>query len=123
MSSVARRMFDLVEPMRYQQFIECAERAALIISDSGGIQEETPHLGTPLLVPRSNTERPESIATGFVRLVPVDRDTIVRVALDTLVLPRRAALPFDESAPFGAGNAAARVVGVLEATLLSQAYA
>ncbi len=114
---------DLVEPMRYQQFIECAERAALIISDSGGIQEEAPHLGTPLLVPRSNTERPESIATGFVQLVPIERDTIVRAALGALVSPRRLALPIDEHAPYGAGNAAQSVVNVLEATLQAQAYA
>ena len=127
-ATVRRRLeshpsIDLVEPMRYQQFIECAERAALIISDSGGIQEEAPHLGTPLLVPRSNTERPESIATGFVQLIPIDRTTIVRAALDALVSPRRLALPIDEHAPYGAGNAAQSVVRVLETTLQAQAYA
>jgi UDP-N-acetylglucosamine 2-epimerase (non-hydrolysing) len=114
---------DLVEPMRYRQFIDCAQRAALIISDSGGIQEEAPHLGTPLLVPRCNTERPESIQTGFVRLVPIDRDMIVDAALAALSLPRRPPLPMDDDAPFGAGDAARRVVGVLEMALLSQAYA
>jgi UDP-N-acetylglucosamine 2-epimerase (non-hydrolysing) len=119
----AHPSIDLVEPMRYQQFIECAELAALIISDSGGIQEEAPHLGTPLLVPRCNTERPESIETGFVRLIPIDRDTIVRAALASLASPRRPALPIDEHAPFGAGDAAQRVVSVLENTLLAQAYA
>src|SRR5450631_3508336 len=92
----AHPSIDLVEPMRYQHFIECAERAALIISDSGGIQEEAPHLGTPLLVPRCNTERPESIETGFVQLIPIDRDRIVRAALDALVSPRRPALPIDD---------------------------
>jgi UDP-N-acetylglucosamine 2-epimerase (non-hydrolysing) len=119
----SHRSIDLVEPMRYQQFIDCAERAALIISDSGGIQEEAPHLGTPLLVPRCNTERPESIETGFVRLVPIDRNMIVRAALDALMSPRRPALPIDDHAPFGAGNAAPRVVSILETTLMSQAYA
>jgi UDP-N-acetylglucosamine 2-epimerase (non-hydrolysing) len=127
-ATVRRRLashpsIDLVEPMRYQQFIECAERAALIISDSGGIQEEAPHLGTPLLVPRSNTERPESIGTGFVQLIPIDRNTIVRVALDALVSPRRPALPIDEHAPYGAGNAAQSVVSVLETMLQKQACA
>jgi UDP-N-acetylglucosamine 2-epimerase (non-hydrolysing) len=114
---------DLVEPMRYQQFIECAERAALIISDSGGIQEEAPHLGTPLLVPRCNTERPESMSTGFVKLVPVDRGAIVRDALAALAAPRRPALPFDQHAPYGAGDAAQRIVRVLEATLVARAIA
>ena len=114
---------DLVEPMRYPQFIACAERAALIISDSGGIQEEAPHLGTPLLVPRRNTERPESIATGFVQLIPIDRDAIVRAALDMLMSPRHPPMPIDERAPFGGGNAAPRIVRVLETTLQTQVYA
>src|SRR5450755_628837 len=70
----ARPAFDLVAPMSYRDFVLSAARAALIISDSGGVQEEAPHLGTPLLVPRCNTERPESIETGFVQLIPIDRD-------------------------------------------------
>src|SRR5204862_3676554 len=65
-------VFELVQPMRYGEFIAQAAHAALLISDSGGIQEEAPHLGTPLLVPRANTERPEALATGFVRLVGLD---------------------------------------------------
>src|SRR5206468_8739651 len=113
----AHPAFQLVAPMAYRDFIATAVSSALIISDSGGIQEEAPHLGTPLLVPRCNTERPESILTGFVRLVPIDRDTIVRAALDALVSPRQAPLPIDEHAPFGAGNAAPRGVSVLVKTL------
>jgi UDP-N-acetylglucosamine 2-epimerase (non-hydrolysing) len=119
----AHKSIDLIAPMRYQQFIECASRAALIISDSGGIQEEAPHLGTPLLVPRSNTERPESIATGFVRLVAIDRETIVSQALAALDAPRRSALPFDQQAPYGAGDAAPRIVSVLAMALLARASA
>jgi len=88
-----------------------------VISDSGGIQEEVPHLGVPLLVPRSCTERPEGVETGFVRLVDVDRAAIVREALALLAAPRRAALPFDHVAPFGDGAAARRIVDVLEAAL------
>jgi UDP-N-acetylglucosamine 2-epimerase (non-hydrolysing) len=110
--------FQLVAPMSYPAFIDAAAGAALIISDSGGIQEEAPHLGVPLLVPRSNTERPEGVAMGYVRLVPVDRETIVREALAMLAAPRAKALPFDDDAPFGAGDAADRIVDVLEATLL-----
>jgi UDP-N-acetylglucosamine 2-epimerase (non-hydrolysing) len=110
--------FELVAPMDYPTFIDAAAGAALIISDSGGIQEESPHLGVPLLVPRSNTERPEGVALGYVRLVPVDRATIVREALALLAAPRVRALPFDDDAPYGAGDAAARIVDVLEATLL-----
>ena len=109
--------FALVAPMAYREFVAEAASAALVISDSGGIQEEVPHLGVPLLVPRSCTERPEGVATGFVRLVNVDCDEIVREALALLAAPRRAALPFDHAAPFGDGAAAKRIVDVLEAAL------
>ncbi len=108
----------LVEPMNYREFIACALRAELIISDSGGIQEEAPYLGVPLLVPRRNTERPESIASGFARLVTIDRGAIVSQALELLAAPRGAPIAFDENAPFGAGNAAERIVAVLEERLL-----
>jgi UDP-N-acetylglucosamine 2-epimerase (non-hydrolysing) len=113
--------FDLVEPMRYRDFIDSAARAALIISDSGGIQEEAPHLGTPLLVPRCNTERPESLATGFVQLVAVERTSLVRAALAALDAPRRSPLPIDAQSPYGAGDAAMRIRGVLEAQLVAKA--
>jgi len=115
--------FDLVEPLPYREFVEHALHAALIISDSGGVQEEAPHLGTPLLVPRCNTERRECLATGFVRLVSVDRTAIVRAALDTLQAPRLRALPIDDDAPFGAGRAALMIVSALETMLLERAYA
>jgi UDP-N-acetylglucosamine 2-epimerase (non-hydrolysing) len=113
----AHAQFTLVDPLGYRDFITAVSRAALVISDSGGIQEEVPHLGVPLLVPRSCTERPEGVATGFVRIVPVDRDTIVREALAMLAAPRRTPLPFDRAAPFGDGTAAARIVDVLESAL------
>ena len=109
--------FSLVAPMAYREFIAAAASAALIISDSGGIQEEVPHLGVPLLVPRSCTERPEGVDTGFVHLVNVDREAIVREAMALLAAPRVAGLPFDTDAPFGDGLAALRIVDVLEAAL------
>ena len=115
--------FDLVAPMAYRDFIRAAGNATLIISDSGGIQEEAPHLGTPLLVPRCNTERPESIATGFVQLVAADETTIVASALAALGAPRVRPLPFDDAAPFGDGDAAPRIVTILEATVAERACA
>ena len=108
----------LVDPIEYPEFVRMMAEAALVISDSGGIQEEVPHLGTPLLVPRSNTERPEGIATGFVRLVDVDCQCIVEAATALLALPSRAPLPIDAHAPFGAGDAAERIAGVLERVLV-----
>jgi UDP-N-acetylglucosamine 2-epimerase (non-hydrolysing) len=100
--------------MRYREFVELAAGAALIVSDSGGIQEEAPHLGVPLLVPRTCTERPEALASGFVRLVELSRASIVGAALDLLAQPRRAPVPFGPQAPFGDGFAAGRIVDVIE---------
>lgn len=109
-----RRGFRLVSPMSYRAFVRAAADAALIISDSGGVQEEAPHLGTPVLVPRANTERPEAVATGFVRLIAADRDVLVAAALTALAAPRRPGLPFDAAAPFGAGDSGPRIAAILE---------
>jgi UDP-N-acetylglucosamine 2-epimerase (non-hydrolysing) len=119
----AHASFRLVEPMAYKPFIRAAATAGLIISDSGGIQEEAPHLGTPLLVPRANTERPECLATGFVRLTPIDEDAIVGYARAMLTAPRRAPIAIDADAPFGDGHAATRIASALEAALRVRAYA
>jgi UDP-N-acetylglucosamine 2-epimerase (non-hydrolysing) len=109
--------------MAYREFIATAVDSALIISDSGGIQEEAPHLGTPLLVPRCNTERPEAIATGFVRLVAVDERMIVTAAQAALATPRARAVPIDGNAPFGAGDAAQRIASVLRTAMIERAIA
>jgi UDP-N-acetylglucosamine 2-epimerase (non-hydrolysing) len=119
----AHPAFDLVAPMSYRDFVLCAARAALIISDSGGVQEEAPHLGTHLLVPRCNTERPECLETGWVQLVRADRASILEAALERLAAPSTAALPIDESAPFGDGNAAERIVAIVEHASLEQTRA
>jgi len=119
----AHPAFELVAPMPYRDFIATAMASDLIISDSGGIQEEAPHLGTPLLVPRCNTERPEAIATGFVRLVAVDEHGIVNAALAALSMERKAPVPIDDDAPFGAGDAARRIVKALRTTMLERAIA
>jgi UDP-N-acetylglucosamine 2-epimerase (non-hydrolysing) len=115
--------FDLVDPMSYRDFIFKAQQAALIISDSGGIQEEAPHVGTQLLVPRSNTERPEGIETGWVHLVRTDRASIVEAALEKLAAPRMQPLPIDARAPFGDGNATDRIVHIIEHSLSQRVYA
>jgi len=119
----AHPAFDLVAPMSYRDFVLQAAAAALIISDSGGVQEEAPHLGTHLLVPRCNTERPEGIETGWVKLVRVDSNAILEAALERLSAPTMPPVPIDAHAPFGDGNATDRIVYVVEQTLLQQAYA
>ena len=117
-----KRGFDLVAPMAYGAFVRAAAAAALIVSDSGGVQEEAPHLGTPVLVPRTNTERPEALATGFVRLVVADREHLVAAALTALAAPRRPPLPFDDAAPFGAGDAGRRIAELLEADVAAESH-
>jgi UDP-N-acetylglucosamine 2-epimerase (non-hydrolysing) len=115
--------FDLVAPMSYRDFVFKAAAAALIISDSGGVQEEAPHLGTHLLVPRCNTERPEGIETGWVKLVRVDSGAILEAALERLSAPAMQPVPIDDHAPFGDGNAADKIVHLVEQTLLRHAHA
>jgi UDP-N-acetylglucosamine 2-epimerase (non-hydrolysing) len=115
--------FELVPPMAYRDFIRAAARAALIVSDSGGIQEEAAHLGTPLLVPRCNTERPEALATGFVQLVRADERALTAAACAALDAPRRAPLPIDSAAPFGGGDAARRIAHVIAASIATRVYA
>src|SRR5690606_12492348 len=70
----------LAPPMDYLPFVRLMGRASLILTDSGGIQEEAPSLGKPVLVMRDTTERPEAVDAGTVRLVGTDADTIVREA-------------------------------------------
>lgn len=70
----------LVEPLAYTDFVTVLTRAHLVLTDSGGIQEEAPALGKPTLVLRNKTERPEAVAAGVVRLVGTDRDRIVAEA-------------------------------------------
>ena len=98
--------FGLVDPMTYPEFIRRAAGAALIISDSGGLQEEAPHLGVPLLVPRANTERPEASRPDSCASSPSTGNDRRARRSAMLAAPRRAPLPFDADAPFGAGDAA-----------------
>jgi UDP-N-acetylglucosamine 2-epimerase (non-hydrolysing) len=100
----------LTQPLEYGAFVRLMARADLILTDSGGIQEEGPALGTPTLVARATTERPEALAAGGACLVGTDPRRIVREV--TRLLADRVA--YDQMAsspsPFGDGHAAARVV-------------
>jgi UDP-N-acetylglucosamine 2-epimerase (non-hydrolysing) len=86
------------------------ERAALILTDSGGVQEEAPSLGKPVLVLRETTERPEALATGAIRLVGTDVDAIVAQASRWLAENAlRSAISRPDN-PYGDGKAAGRIV-------------
>jgi len=99
----------LTEPLDFRPFVSLLARATLAITDSGGIQEEAPYLGTPILIARENTERPESIALGGANLVAVDAPSIVAAAQRLLDAPRPPKLPFDAQAPYGDGRAGIRI--------------
>jgi len=107
----------LTAPLAYLQFIDLARRAHLILTDSGGLQEEAPSLGVPVLVMRDVTERPEAIAAGTAALVGTGRDAIVAAASHLLADGAARARMRADRNPFGDGAAAARIAAHLEATL------
>jgi UDP-N-acetylglucosamine 2-epimerase (non-hydrolysing) len=100
----------LVEPLSYASFVEAMAKAHLIITDSGGIQEEGPSLGKPILVFRNETERPEGVAAGGVKLVGTRRENLVREAsrlLENAAAYRQMTASHN---PYGDGKAASRIV-------------
>lgn len=100
----------LVEPLDYLPFVQLMKKATFILTDSGGIQEEAPSLGKPVLVLRDLTERPEAVAAGTALLVGTDCDRIVAAArslLDDTATYRRMA---SAANPFGDGKASGRIV-------------
>lgn len=103
----------LVEPAEYEPFIWLMDRCHLILSDSGGIQEEAPHLGKPVLVMRESTERPEALAAGTSRLVGVDGACIVREAARLLDDEAAYAAMSHATNPFGDGHSSARIADIL----------
>ncbi|WP_434662518.1 UDP-N-acetylglucosamine 2-epimerase (non-hydrolyzing) [Paraburkholderia sp. A3BS-1L] len=103
----------LTDPLDYPEFVRLMQRAAIVLTDSGGVQEEAPALGKPVLVMRDVTERPEALAAGTVKLIGTDRDAIYNAVLELAV---------DESArsayarrvnPYGDGHASERIVAAL----------
>ncbi|MBF0291381.1 MAG: UDP-N-acetylglucosamine 2-epimerase (non-hydrolyzing) [Nitrospinae bacterium] len=103
----------LCEPLDYLPFVAAMKRAYIILSDSGGVQEEAPALGKPVLVLRHETERPEAVAEGVVKLVGTDYDTIVSESqrlLDDESAYRKMARGVS---PYGDGHAAERIVKTL----------
>jgi UDP-N-acetylglucosamine 2-epimerase (non-hydrolysing) len=99
----------LVPPLSYGPFVALLKRAHLVLSDSGGIQEEAPALDVPVLVAREVTERPEGIAAGVSRLVGLDTDTIVQTTLALLDDPAAHAAMARAPNPYGDGTAATRI--------------
>ena len=100
----------LIEPLQYLQFVYLMEKSYIVLTDSGGIQEEAPGLGKPVLVMRDTTERPEAVEAGTVALVGADRERIeqsVSSLLDDNVLYGKMSKAVN---PYGDGNACKRIV-------------
>ncbi|HEV8339094.1 MAG TPA: UDP-N-acetylglucosamine 2-epimerase (non-hydrolyzing) [bacterium] len=103
----------LIEPPEYAPWVQLMSRAHLILTDSGGIQEEAPALGKPVLVLRRVTERPEGVEAGTALLVGTDRERIVAEAGALLADPWRYAAMAQSRNPYGDGRAAERIVEAL----------
>lgn len=102
-----------IEPLEYLPFVYLMEKSAIVLTDSGGIQEEAPGLGKPVLVMRDTTERPEAVSAGTVRLVGTDFDTIVNNTDKLLTCEASYAEMSRATNPYGDGNACMRIVQAL----------
>ena len=99
-----------IEPLEYLEFVSLMEKSTLVLTDSGGIQEEAPGLGKPVLVMRDTTERPEAVEAGTVKLVGTDYDTIVKevsLLLDNTTCYEKMSKAVN---PYGDGLASSRIV-------------
>jgi UDP-N-acetylglucosamine 2-epimerase (non-hydrolysing) len=104
-----------IDPLDYPTFIRALDMADLVLSDSGGVQEEAPALGKPVLVMRETTERPEGVTAGTARLVGTDADRIVEEVSRLLDDRQAHAAMARAHNPFGDGHAAARIADIIRA--------
>jgi UDP-N-acetylglucosamine 2-epimerase len=103
----------LIEPPDYVPFVKLEQKATLVLTDSGGVQEEAPGLGKPVLVLRETTERPEGVAAGTAKLVGTDIRMIVEEASRLLSDPNAYAAMARAVSPYGDGQASARIADAL----------
>ncbi len=104
----------LIDPLQYEEFIYLMSQAYFIITDSGGIQEEAPSLGKPVLVMRDTTERPEAVVAGTVKLVGCDQAVLVREAEKLLNDQNEYEMMSRAHNPYGDGKACERVVQLMQ---------
>ncbi|EFU6104907.1 UDP-N-acetylglucosamine 2-epimerase (non-hydrolyzing), partial [Escherichia coli] len=103
----------LIEPLEYMQFVYLMDKAYIIVTDSGGIQEEAPSLGKPVLVTRDTTERPEAVTAGTVRLVGTDKDKIFN-ELNLLLTDKGVYEKMSTASnPYGDGQTSTRITEIL----------
>ena len=113
---LTRPNFFFIEPLQYLEFVHLMSKVTIVLTDSGGIQEEAPGLGKPVLVMRNTTERPEALASGTVHLVGTDYDKIVN-EVSTLLDDKVAYARMSQAVnPYGDGQACRRIADVLANT-------
>ncbi len=111
---LTRPNFFFIEPLQYLEFVYLMEKSTIVLTDSGGIQEEAPGLGKPVLVMRDTTERPEALESGTVHLVGTNHDLIVN-EVSTLLDDPDAYYKMSKAVnPYGDGKACGRIVSVLK---------
>jgi UDP-N-acetylglucosamine 2-epimerase (non-hydrolysing) len=103
----------LIEPLQYEQFIYLMDRSYFIITDSGGVQEEAPSLGKPVLVMRDTTERPEALEAGTVKLVGTDKYKIIKEAKKLIYDKKEYEKMSKSHNPYGDGKACEKIVDFL----------
>jgi UDP-N-acetylglucosamine 2-epimerase (non-hydrolysing) len=108
------RRIHLIEPLDYLPFVYLMDRAYMVLTDSGGVQEEAPSLGKPVLVMRNTTERPEAVEAGTVKIVGTDRAAIVQEALRLLDDRSEYQRMSQAHNPYGDGQAAVRILRALQ---------
>lgn len=110
---LTRPNFFFIEPLQYLEFVYLMEKSSIVLTDSGGIQEEAPGLGKPVLVMRDTTERPEALESGTVHLVGTNYDLIIK-EVSTLIEDSAAYEKMSKAVnPYGDGHACERIVSVL----------
>jgi UDP-N-acetylglucosamine 2-epimerase (non-hydrolysing) len=102
-----------IEPLQYLEFVYLMEKSTIVLTDSGGIQEEAPGLGKPVLVMRDTTERPEAVTAGTVKLVGADHDRIVSEVSTLLDNPSAYKKMSQAVNPYGDGKACNRIVTII----------
>lgn len=110
---LTRPNFFFIEPLQYLEFVYLMSKANIVLTDSGGIQEEAPGLGKPVLVMRDATERPEALSSGTVHLVGTDYDKIVNEVSTLLADPKAYEAMSNAVNPYGDGQACRRIADVL----------
>jgi UDP-N-acetylglucosamine 2-epimerase (non-hydrolysing) len=110
----------LLAPLDYVSFVDCMKRASILLTDSGGVQEEGPSLGKPVLVMREVSERPEAITAGTASLVGTDPERIFRAVTSLLDDPACYKRMTSNPNPYGDGHASERIVEFLTSRMISQ---